>query len=120
MPVQQIKANAHVEADKGRVAFMRGPIVYCFEAADTGGAIHNVFIPSVTGFTPEYRSNVLGGVAVLNTTTMLIFRTPANEVVSRPMPVTAVPYYANANRGTCAMQVWMPTEQDSCSPAKQE
>ncbi len=120
MPVQRIEANPHVDADKGRVAFMRGPLVYCFEGADNGGAVQNLALPPGTSFTPEYRSNVLGGVTVLNGTGTAIFQTPANAVVSRPSKVTAVPYSANANRGTCQMQVWMAESQDGAKPQRQE
>jgi len=120
MPVQQIKGSSLVEADKGRTALMRGPIVYCFEGADNGGAVKNLVIPTGTEFTPEYRGNLLGGVTVLQGTATGVFQTPLNAVVSVPFKVTAIPYYANANRGTCQMQVWMPEGQDSCSPAKQE
>jgi DUF1680 family protein len=39
-----------------------------------------------------------------------------------PMPfkVTAVPYYANANRGTSPMQVWMAESQDVAKPQRQD
>lgn len=120
MPVQHIQANSKVEADKGRVGLMRGPLVYCFEAADNGTAVRNVAIPSGTEFTAEYKPNLLGGVTVLHATATGVFQTPLNAVESVPFKVTAIPYYANANRGTCSMQVWMAEGPESCSPAKQE
>ena len=120
MPVQRIKANPNVTADKGRVAFMRGPIVYCFEATDNGSAVKNLIVPADAQFTPEYRSKLLGGVTVLKATATGVFQTSSNAVVSLPCQVTATPYYANANRGTCQMQVWMPEGQDGCTPQKQE
>ena len=120
MPVQHIKANAHVEAAKGRVALMRGPIVYCFEGSDNGGAVQNLVIPPGTEFTPKYQPNLLGGVTILNATATGVFKTAANQVVSEPFQVTAIPYYANANRGTCQMQVWIPEQQDGSHPQNQE
>ena len=120
MPVRRIKANSHVEADKGRVALMRGPLVYCFEGADNGGAVKNLVIPAGAEFMPEYRSSLLGGVTVLQATATGVFQTPANAIVPVPFKVTAIPYYANANRGTCQMQVWMPEDQNGCSPQRQE
>lgn len=74
-PVQRVTANPNVEADKGRAALMRGPIVYCFEGADNGAAVQNLVIPPGTVFTPEYRSNLPGGVTVLNGTATGVFRT---------------------------------------------
>lgn len=120
MPVQRVKANARVEANKSRVALMRGPLVYCFEGTDNGGAVQNLVIPPATEFASEYRSNLLGGVQVLHASATGIFRTGKKEVISLPFKVTATPYYANANRGTCQMQVWMPEQQDGANPQNQE
>jgi DUF1680 family protein len=120
MPVQRVKANVHVEAAKGRVALMRGPIVYCFEGADNGGAVQNLIIPPGTEFAPKSQRNLLGGMTVLSATAAGVFKTPANQVVCLPCQVTATPYYANANRGTCQMQVWMPEHQDGSKPQNQE
>jgi len=120
MPVQRVKANERVEAAKGRVVLMRGPIVYCLEGTDNGGAVQNLIIPPETEFTPSYQSNLLGGVTALSATATALFRSAANQVVSTPFQVTATPYYANANRGTCPMQVWMPESQDGAKPQKQE
>jgi DUF1680 family protein len=120
MPVQRLKANVRVEADKRRVALTRGPIVYCFEGADNGGAVQNIVIPPGTEFTPKYQANLLGGVTVLSATATAVFKTAAKQWVSQPFQVTATPYYANANRGTCPMQVWMPEQQVDASSQGQE
>ncbi len=95
-------------------------LVYCFEAADNGGAVKNLILPVETEFTPEYRSNLLGGITVLSATATAVFQTSANKVISVPFKAAAIPYYANANRGTCEMRVWMPEGRDGCSPQKQE
>jgi DUF1680 family protein len=120
MPVQRVKANAHVEAAKGRIALMRGPVVYCFEGADNGGATQNLVIPPGTEFAPKYRQNLLGGVTILSATATRVLKTAANQVVLQPFQVTATPYFANANRGTCQMQVWMPENENGSSPLNQE
>ncbi|MGO8930524.1 MAG: glycoside hydrolase family 127 protein [Limisphaerales bacterium] len=120
MPVQRVKANARVEAAKGRVALMRGPIVYCFEGTDNGGAVQNLVIPPETKFTPKSQRNLLGGVTILEATAIGVFKTSANQLVSMPFQVTATLYYANANRGTCQMQVWMAEQQDGSNPQNQE
>jgi DUF1680 family protein len=120
MPVQSVTANSNVEADKSRIALMRGPIVYCFEGTDNGAGVQNLIIPPGTEFTPEYRRNLLGGVTVLNGSARAVFLTDKNQVASVPFKVTATPYFANANRGTCQMQVWMPESQESAKPQRQE
>jgi DUF1680 family protein len=120
MPVLGVTANQQVEATKGRVALLRGPIVYCFEGTDNGQAVQNLIVSPETKFTPEYRSNLLGGVTVLTATATGVFKTAVDKISSTPFKVTAVPYYANANRGTCQMQVWMAEGQEHAKPQKQE
>jgi len=120
MPVLRVTANDHVEADKGRVALMRGPMVYCFEGTDNGQAVQNLLFTPETKFTPEYRADLLGGVTVLNATATGVFKTATGQTISMPFKVMAIPYYANANRGTCQMQVWVAESPDGAKPQKQE
>ncbi len=120
MPAQQVTANPSVAADKGRVALQRGPIVYCFEGADNGTAVQNLIIPTGTEFTPDYRSNLLGGVAVLTGSATALLKDGSNLATQPKMAVTAIPYYANANRGTCPMQVWMSQNNDTAKTHNQE
>jgi len=120
MPVQRVKGHPQLEAAKGRVALMRGPVVYCFEGADNGGAVQNLVIPSETVFAAKYLPDLLGGVTVLTGSANALFQTSANKTVYLPFEVMATPYYANANRGTCPMQVWMPESRESATVQKQE
>lgn len=120
MPVQLMRANVNVAEDKNRVALMRGPMVYCFEGADNGGSVQNLVIPPGTEFSSEYKRNVLGGVTVLIGTATALFQDGTNSMTPMPFKVTAIPYYANANRGTCPMQVWMPETQDLAKPQRQD
>ena len=120
MPVQLVKANARVQADKGRVALMRGPMVYCFEGADNGAAVQNLVVPPGTEFNPEYKGNVLDGVVVLTGMGTAHFQDGTNPVTAKPFKITAIPYYANANRGTSPMQVWMAESQGTARPQRQD
>ncbi|HEY3855880.1 MAG TPA: beta-L-arabinofuranosidase domain-containing protein [Verrucomicrobiae bacterium] len=120
MPVQQVTANLNVAADKGRVALQRGPMVYCFEGTDNGTAVQNLIIPSGAEFTPEYRSNLLGGVTVLSGNATALLKDGSNPARQMPVKVTAIPYFANANRGTCPMQVWMSQNNNAAKPQNQE
>src|SRR5207249_7359372 len=49
MPVKRIYADPRVKADVGRVALMRGPIVYCLEGVDlkesNSGRVRNLVLP---------------------------------------------------------------------------
>ncbi|WEV53666.1 beta-L-arabinofuranosidase domain-containing protein [Bifidobacterium sp. ESL0704] len=44
MPVNMVAANPKVSEDAGKVAFMRGPIVYCAEEHDNGDQLHRLHV----------------------------------------------------------------------------
>ena len=74
MPVRRVKAHAKVKADVGRVALMRGPIVYCLEGVDNGGKVQNLFIPPEAQFTAEHRPDLLGGVTIVRGSALGLYR----------------------------------------------
>ena len=100
MPVQRVYAHERVQDDKGKVALMRGPIVYCLEAVDQPGVdLFRLVLPRETDLRAEHRAGLLGGVTVLQ----------GNALADgqRPITLTAVPCYAWANREQGAMTVWV-------------
>ena len=107
MPVRRVTANSKVEADAGRVALMRGPIIYCVEGIDNGGRVKNVCVPSSSRLTAEYRADLLGGVTVVRGPALRLYRTNAGTTEQERAELVAVPYYANANRGPAEMLVWL-------------
>ena len=100
MPIQRVHANDKVESDKGKVALMRGPIVYCLEEQDQPGQIvTSLVLPADQPLRSEYRESLLGGVTVV-----------LGEGLgshNKKVPLMAVPYYAWANRENNAMEVWI-------------
>ena len=100
MPVHRVYAHEKVEADQGRAALVRGPIVYCLEAVDHPEVdLLNVSLPREAELSAEHRPSLLGGVTVLCA--------KGEDSQQRGVDLTAVPYYAWANRGTGAMTVWV-------------
>ena len=64
MPVRRVVAHDAVEADRGRVALQRGPIVYAAEWPDNpGGHVRNLVLPDDAPLTAEFRPDLLNGVA---------------------------------------------------------
>ena len=53
MPVKRIRAHEKVEADRGRLAVERGPIVYCAEGCDNGGKAYDAILPADATFTDD-------------------------------------------------------------------
>jgi DUF1680 family protein len=106
MPVRRVYAHENIQEDRGKVALMRGPIVYCLEGADHPGVdLLRLAVPGETEWRAEHRADLLGGVTVL--------RGQAPAGGPQPAALTAVPYYAWANREAGAMTVWI-----NESPAK--
>ncbi len=100
MPVQRVLAHEKVKEDQGKVALMRGPLVYCLEATDQPGVdLERVALPADGALRAEPRADLLGGVTVITG--------QALNHAAQPMPLTAVPYYAWANRDKGAMTVWI-------------
>jgi DUF1680 family protein len=117
MPVRRVAANEKVAADKDRVAFQRGPIVYAFEWPDNPGAnLRNLFVPDIAAATAEFRPALLGGVEVIKTTGTSLSVNAAGHVERKDVVLTAIPYYAWANRGKGEMAVWVPRKEAAATP----
>jgi hypothetical protein len=94
MAPRRVICHEAVEANRGRTALMRGPLVYCAEAVDNGGETAHLALDDTDHLISAVRPDLLpGGVTVVQSS-------------GRP-PITVIPYYAWANRGVGAMDVWL-------------
>jgi len=113
MPIRRVLANEKVEADRGRVAIQRGPIVYCAEGCDNGGSVDDIEIPDKAKLRAEPRPDLLGGVTVITGNAARVTLDDKGCVKDRKaVGVTLVPYYAWANRGNTGMAGWLRRGQD--------
>ena len=101
MPARRVAANDSVEANRGKLALQRGPLVYAAEAVDNGGRVLDLVLPKEVELEATYRDDLLGGVVAIRGTA----RREANEI-----PFLAIPYFSWANRGRGEMVVWIPSE----------
>lgn len=101
--------NAHVRALCGRRAVEYGPLVLCAEAADNGGDLPAVEIPSLDDAAverTEYGVRVrVPAYREISTQVLYTYLSPAREECE----LTLVPYYCWANRGENDMQIWFLT-----------
>src|SRR5439155_8987622 len=117
MPVRRVVANASVEADQGRVALQRGPLVFAAEWPDNpGGHVRSLMLADDTPLTTEFRPSLLGGVQVVKSRGVTLAYNARGEVERREQDLTAIPYYAWANRGPGEMVVWIPNRHTSARP----
>jgi uncharacterized protein len=95
-----LAGHPEIEATRGKVALMRGPVVYCLEEIDNPDYFKEAEEPKVgiDELSAEFDENLLGGVVRIKTKAT----TSANTVLE----VTYVPYYSWANREVGKMKVW--------------
>ena len=61
MMPRRVYAHSAVRADVGRVAIMRGPVVYCAESADNGANLHLLALPRSATLIQAWDENLFGG-----------------------------------------------------------
>jgi len=100
MPIQRIYSHDNIKENQGKVALMRGPVVYCLEAVDNPGAdVLSLALPPKAELQAEHRAALLGGVTLL--------KGEALAEGGQPVSLIAVPSYAWANREKGAMTIWI-------------
>ncbi len=122
MPVRFIAAHPHVINDYQRVAIMRGPIVYCLESTDNPN-IASVHLSALDKNLSAVASqadatqpvNIIGqkipaiklqGKAIKADDKLYRF-VEQYAIESEPAELTAIPYYAWANRDESQMTTWI-------------
>ncbi|HTI58355.1 glycoside hydrolase family 127 protein [Mucilaginibacter sp.] len=118
MPTQKVMANAQVKDDRNRFAFERGPIVYCLEGPDNKDSlVQNITIDKSAIVSTTFKPGMLKGVEVITAQGKSTRRQLNTDVLlETDQKVTAIPYYAWANRGPSEMTVWIPYEASAARP----
>ena len=110
MSIKKIIARDELTQDNGRIALQRGPIVYCVEAIDNNGKAWNIAAPISTPFTTEAFSVLDEKVVSLVANVPVVQMNEAGlSIQTTNQKIRAIPYYTWCNRGSDAMQVWLPT-----------
>jgi DUF1680 family protein len=114
MPVALAEPDERIDAVRGCVAIERGPLVYAVEEAD-GVPVDDLRLDPAAGLDAEHRPDLLEGVTVVTGRGSVARRDPHPWPYAGPaiadetrVEVTAVPYFAWANRGVGSMRVWLP------------
>ncbi|GHV70316.1 hypothetical protein AGMMS49928_17640 [Spirochaetia bacterium] len=116
MPVSFVETNPKVRENSGKVAVMRGPVVYCLEEADNGKELFKLHAGKPGNVQFKFEKNLLEGVTVISfkgkkekdwSDDSLYRPLEAGEAVYEEKELKLVPYYAWANRLIGEMTVWM-------------
>ena len=106
-----VSANPMVRDNVGRMALIRGPVVYCFEGVDNGNRLNRieVSIDALTNAIEKLDFHGLYSVTLpafrLKERTSLYF--DASQSTTEAVHVKCIPYFAFANRGESDMLVWI-------------
>lgn len=116
MPVTLVEANPRVREDIGKVAVMRGPVVYCLEEADNGDQLQQLYLQEQPEFQVQYEKELLKGVVTLTAKGKRVSekqwdaRTlyqPYTGKSYEEQTLKFIPYYAWTNREPGEMLVWV-------------
>ncbi|MCM1504098.1 MAG: glycoside hydrolase family 127 protein [Muribaculum sp.] len=117
MEPRTVVANSKVDADKGRVAFERGPIVYCAEWPDNDFDISGVIVNQSPDIKVVEKPELLYGINELVTDAQALKFTDDGRLSASDVKLTMIPYYAWCHRGSGAMSVWLPRQLTATRPA---
>lgn len=115
-----VKANPKVEADHGRVAVERGPIVYCAEWPDNRFNVHSILLNQHPQFKVTDKPELLYGIRQITTDAQALSYDKAGKLVTKDVELTLIPYYAWAHRGEGDMEVWLSIDVSATSAQPQE
>jgi DUF1680 family protein len=97
MPVRKVVSHEKVEANKDKMAFERGPLVYCAEEIDNPDGVLNLKLSQKDPFEYSFDPGLFGGLGTIKGQAL---------AASDPVAFMAVPYYAWAHREIGEMSVW--------------
>lgn len=135
MPVRYMAAHHAVADARGKVAVMRGPVVYCLEGDDVPAntAIEHISVPNGPDLKPAFTKE-LGGLVKLTGTLICSTNSPSTggklildgaegalyreahfakdaPILSpgdRLVSVSLIPYFARLNRKSDYFRIWLP------------
>ena len=119
MDVRLVASHPRVQANRGRVAIARGPLVYCIEAADHPESnVDALVLGPDSDLQASDEPDLLGGLTTIRGSAGVAVKRESDELYSRfdggkpelagSTALTAIPYFAWANRTPGAMRVWIP------------
>ena len=115
MPLRASRCIDKVEDNRDRVAFSRGPLLYCAEGIDNGGAVQRFFVDPQKALegakVDKIKDGVLAGLPGVTIPVQEL-----TEKASDPATLKMIPYYAWSNRDRSSMMVWFGTKRELARP----
>lgn len=118
MEPRVVKANNKVEADRGRIAVERGPIVYCAEWPDNDFSVLSVLMNQSPKFNVVEKPDMLCGINEIITDAQVLEFDDNGRLTTKDVNLTLIPYYAWCHRGSGEMSVWLPQQLSATRPTQ--
>lgn len=120
MLIRRVVAHDSVQADLGRVALERGPIVFCAEWPDHEGArVRNLLLPDDANLSTQFFADRLNGIQVIRGKAAGYYLDKNETLEKREQELLAIPYYSWAHRGKGEMAVWLARDEAAVQPVGQ-
>lgn len=112
MPVRLVSANENTESCAGKLAVMRGPVVYCMESTDNSSPLA-AYELDAENFAPQVHESS----EFINTVSVAGYKKQTNpaalyndisDISYESVRLNLIPYYAIENRGDSEMKIWLP------------
>ena len=111
-----VRANPNVRDDAGKVAIVRGPLVYCLEEVDNGSNLSAITVDTEQ-ILKSKSSDLCNGCVIVKAQGKRLCAEQWTEglygkqkLTKKDVELTAVPYYCWNNRGMGEMEVWIREE----------
>ena len=111
-----ITAHPRVRDDIGKVALMRGPLVFCLEEADNGDQLQEIYFDENAVIEEKFEADLLNGVTVLyadgyrlteeDWDGKTLYKVYTGRKYDRQR-LKFIPYYSWANRSAGELTVWV-------------
>ena len=106
-----VSADPRVRENVGRMALVRGPVVYCIEGVDNGERLNRIEVSTDALFCATEEADFHGLYSITLPALRLKERSTlyfdALESATEEIQIRCIPYFAFANRGESDMQVWI-------------
>lgn len=110
-PVRRVYSHSRIEANAGRVALMRGPLLFCLEGIDHSFDVLSMILPPTTEIRAKYSHDMLAGAIILE---------GKGIVQGKSVTFSAIPYFAWQNRGISSMTLLLIEDPGKINIKKEE
>jgi len=113
--LKRVYSNPLVRENIGKVAIVKGPVVFCIEEADNGANLHLIYLAKDSNLELRFDENLLRGIYVVCADGYKIVEDDFKDQLYktdfkytyRPAKIKFIPYFAWANRKKGEMRVWI-------------